>query len=109
MAPEDGARVWRYLREGGAANHEQFFRFLGARYLDRSDSWREPRVLPRCLIYRPAPDDGDPRATYEEWAARWRERNPGGAVVLLLFYRSHLQTENARMFDELVSVIESGV
>ncbi len=103
---EDSHRVWRYLREGGAVNHRHLFHFLAARFLGRDDAWNEPRVLPPCLLYRPNAGHGRPEATYGEWQQRWNRANPCAAVALLLFYRSHLQTENAAMFDRLIGALE---
>lgn len=107
VSGEDGHRVWRYLREGGTVNHRHLLYFLAARFLGRDDPWNEPRVLPSCLLYRPNAGDGHPEATYREWEQRWHQVNPCAAVALLLFYRSHLQTENAAMFDRLIGALES--
>ena len=107
VTQEDSIRVWRYLREGGKANHRQLFYFLAQQYLQFEQAWREPQVLPRCLLYRCGTEHSDPQATYEEWEQRWQARNPQAAVALLLFYRSHLQTENTRMFDQLIESLET--
>ena len=103
---DDAMRVWRYLREGGHGNHQQLFNFLAQAYLGGEQSWRDPQPLPHCLLYRPGSVQADPQATYEEWEQRWQKTNPNAAVALLLFYRSHLQTENTPMFDQLIDALE---
>jgi cobaltochelatase CobN len=119
-------RVWRYLREGGVDNSVQLIHFLSSEFLSNVyDSsvfqWHEPKVLPRCLIYRPASSSestskvkASGQATLTEWQRRWRENSQKNnseeskqTVVLLLFYRSHLQGANTQMFDELIAVLET--
>ncbi|MCP5163388.1 MAG: cobaltochelatase subunit CobN [Hahellaceae bacterium] len=121
---EDALRVWRYLREGGADNSQQLYRFLVSTYLGLSLRWHEPRLLPRCLIYMPA-GTAHPggQATLAEWQQRWAliapspdatlpdsilpDRHPvSRPVVLLLFYRSQLQSANTAMFDALIRQLE---
>lgn len=101
---ENGHRAWHYLREGGAANLRQLLYFLADEYLDRDYGWREPQHLPRCLLYMPGQSR---QATWDEWARRWQQRNPAGERCLLLFYRSHLQSSNTQMFDQLIAALET--
>jgi len=129
---EESRRVWRYLREGGIDNSQQLLQFLAAQYLDTDCRWHEPRVLPRCMMYMPlasaaqslaaqgsapfshsaqAPFAHAAQASYAEWQQRWRlhERDSGNQarpVCVLLFYRSHLQSANTAMFDELIVELE---
>lgn len=103
--PEGSAqRVWRYLRQGGVANNSHLLRFLAAEYLGRAVSWREPEILPRCMIYMPGSSLKHGQATLADWRARWGQRKD--AVCVLLFYRSHLQSGNTAMFDELIAALE---
>ena len=103
VAPTEQHRVWRYLREGGLVNSQSLLQFLSNRYLNGADQWLEPKPLPRCLLYRP----GAEAATLEEWQQRWLPERP---VVALLFYRSHLQSANTAMFDQLIEqMLEQGL
>ena len=95
-------RIWRYLREGGFANSQQLFHFLGSECLGREANWQEPQALPRCLLY--LPNSPYAQATFSEWKERYLETNN---VCALLFYRSHLQSGNTGMFDQLVKQLES--
>ncbi|MCV6587673.1 MAG: cobaltochelatase subunit CobN [Marinobacterium sp.] len=93
---EDQQRSWRFLREGGLVNSRSLLQFLQQRFLDISEqSWREPEALPRALLY----GSGGQIATLKQWQAHWQ---PGLPVVALLFYRSHLQSANTVMFDQLI-------
>ncbi|MFC0268518.1 cobaltochelatase subunit CobN [Kushneria aurantia] len=102
VAYEDARRVWRYLREGGLENARSLLGWLGERFLDRPQPWREPRVLPRVGLYLPG---GHSPATIDDWRARWQPERP---VAALVFYRSHLQQGNTAVFDALIEEIESG-
>ncbi|MEH6824406.1 MAG: cobaltochelatase subunit CobN [Motiliproteus sp.] len=47
------------------------------------------------------------QASFAEWQQRWQDSgNAGRPVCLLLFYRSHLQSANTAMFDELIAELE---
>ncbi|MBN3561688.1 cobaltochelatase subunit CobN [Aliamphritea spongicola] len=109
VTAEQQQRVWRYLREGGTANAEQLLRYLSAAFIPEHAVllWREPQVLPRCMIYQPAGEssaNGLAQASFAEWQAR---AMPEAPVALLLFYRSHLQSANTGMFDHLIDVLRS--
>ena len=107
----DGAyRVWRFLREGGAINNQQLFNYVAQQLVLNASSdvaWHEPQVLPRCLMYMPSAGFKNAQASFSEWQQRWQRTNPEGSVCLLLFYRSHLQSANTAMFDQLIDVIEA--
>lgn len=110
VSPEESHRVWRYLREGGVENGVQCFLFLAQTYLPQSNSnrgyqWCEPKALPHCLIYG-LPSMVSSQATLAEWQARWQQQGTSHSVVLLLFYRSHLQSGNTVMFDKLIAQLE---
>lgn len=95
-------RVWRYLREGGVGNAQQLFQFLGSKYLAHDTSWHEPQVLPHCQLY--LSNSSYAQASLKEWQQRYGE-SPD-SVCAVLFYRSHLQSGNTRMFDELITILE---
>jgi len=96
-------KVWTYLRQGGSENNQQLFYFLANIFFARDYRWHDPQILPRCLIYRP----GYLQATYTEWQQQWRQTSP---VAMVLFYRSHLQSANTQMFDELIDMlVEQGI
>ena len=97
---DEVTRVWTYLRQGGTENNRQLFHFLANTFLDRDYRWHDPQILPRCLIYKP----GLNQATYDEWNRHWQSDKP---LAMLLFYRSHLQSANTQMFDELIDMLES--
>ncbi|MCL6417086.1 cobaltochelatase subunit CobN [Aestuariirhabdus sp. Z084] len=90
--------VWRFLREGGPENSDNFYKLLGDKFFDLPLSWNPPRILPRGLIYHPA----QLHATLKDWQAQWIPDQP---IVLLLFYRSHIQSGNTQAFDQLIEEI----
>ncbi len=119
-------KVWRFLREGGASNNQQFYYFLASQYLKQEYVWQEPQVLPRCLLYLSASlqrfldkyhsdsvkkiKNIKQQASFSEYKKYWKNsksnNNPDTAVCVLLFYRSHLQSANTAMFDALIEQIE---
>ncbi|MBL4608988.1 MAG: cobaltochelatase subunit CobN, partial [Pseudomonadales bacterium] len=103
---ESAVRVWRYLRQGGALNNQQFFHFLAAEYLDYQTLWHEPESLPHCMMYMPCSSLKHSQASFSDWQQRWQQQNKQTAVCVLLFYRSHLQSANTAMFDELIDLLE---
>lgn len=115
VATVASTRVWHYLRQGGAINNEQFFYFLAADFLDYSVSWHEPEQLPHCMMYMPQSSLKHSQATLYDWQFRWQgkvnkasknKERENNAVCLVLFYRSHLQSSNTLMFDQLIEVLE---
>ena len=105
----DAMRVWRYLREGGVDNALHLLNCISDQYLSVARLWHEPKSLPKCMIYLPQHGHSPMRAaTYVEWhqhrdALNKQQDHP---VVLLLFYRSHLQSGNTAMFDQLIEQLE---
>ncbi len=103
---ESVQRVWQYLRAGGVTNAQQLFRFVAQACLGRETSWQEPQVLPQCLLYMPNAPYA--QASYADWQQRWQQQgNSTDNVCVVLFYRSHLQGANTRMFDELITLLEA--
>ena len=100
VRPDCAQRIWRYLREAGQQNYQQLYAYLGDIFFCRSEMWQEPRVLAKALIYRL----GGGQATFSEWKQSGTEGS--GPVVVLLFYRSHLQSANTEMFDGLIRSLE---
>ena len=96
-------RLWRYLREGGAANAGELYRFLGARFFDLPMQARPPRPLPPVAVFHPQQADASADSWHEQWIA-------GAPCVLVLFYRAHLQAGNTQVFAELcASLLAEGL
>ncbi|MGO3344737.1 MAG: cobaltochelatase subunit CobN [Marinomonas sp.] len=99
---EDSHRVWRYLRDSGQANSQQLFYFLSDRYFAVAQPWQEPAPLPNALIYH-----NGHSASFSAWQRTYQHALADGhAVVILAFYRSHLQSGNTAMFDGLMAILE---
>ncbi|PWQ95557.1 cobaltochelatase subunit CobN [Leucothrix arctica] len=99
---ESTHRIWRYFREGGFANSQQLFHYLADTCLDHNAEWQEPQPLPRCMLY--LPNSPYPQASFSEWQQRWQAHDN---VCAVLFYRSHLQSGNTGMFDQLITQLEA--
>ncbi|MFG5775489.1 cobaltochelatase subunit CobN [Comamonas sp. J-3] len=91
-------QLWRYLREGGLANAREFVRYLWQAFLGGEQAALPPRPLPLAAIYHPLHDD----ASVQHWQApgpwQWQV---GAPVVLVLFYKAHLQSGNTQVFQVL--------
>ena len=108
--------VWQYLRQGGVGNGINLLRLLSQDLLNHSPAassangelqWQPPAELPQALIYQP----GIAQASLMDWQNNTASQGLQNApVVALLFYRSHLQSGNTRMFDGLMaSLVEQGM
>jgi len=107
---QDAFRVWRYLRESGEKNNQQLFYFLGTQFLNTELDWHEPQVIPPCMIYMPAWGNSYQQASLKDWNKRWHKNNGDEItrpVCVVLFYRSHLQSANTEMFDDLIQLMEN--
>jgi cobaltochelatase CobN len=103
---EDSQRVWQFLREGGTVNIQQLFYFLADQFINgQSHPWHEPERLPNCMMYMPASTLKHSQASYADWHRRWGDLNH--QICVVLFYRSHLQSANTAMFDDLISTLEA--
>lgn len=127
---QETIKVWRFLREGGAINHRHLYHFLADSYLvgkngtsaDNSNNtylWAEPRTLPKSLLYLPSSWVKKPYGQYHlnDWESYWqgehdknisrnkKQKTNTSPVCALLFYRSHLQSANAHMFDQLIDTM----
>ena len=125
LPEEDLHRIWRYLREGGLRNTDNFYRFLQQTYfsdpieaeplsnIEHLTPYEEPRVLPKTLIFCPDRQE----QSYHEWHQGHQSKNNEQIkrtgqtaelpVVVLLFYRSHLQSGNTQAFAEFIDILEA--
>lgn len=92
--------LWRYLREGGAANARAFYHFIAARFFDQALQPAPPQPLPATAVFHPRHES----AALEAWQAEWR---PGAPCVAVLFYRAHLQAGNTAVFTALCEVLRA--
>jgi cobaltochelatase CobN len=100
-------RVWRYLREGGALNNGHLLYFLASEFFEKPYQWQEPQTLPRCMLYIPDSTLQRSQASFYDWQQRWQRTQASAPVCAILFYRSHLQSANTVMFDQLIELIEA--
>ncbi len=91
-------RLWRYLREGGERNANNFFLCIKELLTASPSALEEPRALPRAMLYHPQHGE----ATLAQWQNDWPLQ---GAVVALLFYRSHVQSGNTHAFNRLITLL----
>ncbi|PKF61604.1 cobaltochelatase subunit CobN [Psychromonas sp. psych-6C06] len=84
-------QVWRYFRAGGIENSQQLFIFLNQHYFAHKpvNAIKDAQFLPVAQLYK---------ASTESWVE-------GQPVVALLFYRSHLQSANCQMFEQLIALM----
>src|SRR5258706_1524582 len=93
-------QLWRYLREGGAQNAENFLRCIAHRTLGWGREPALPQPLPAAALYHPARDV----PTVEDWQVRWDAHAP---LVAILFYRAALQAANTAVFDALIEALDA--
>ena len=95
-------RIWQYLRHGGSRNAWHLFLYLEQLLLNPAwpaeTGWQEPRAHAPCVLYSSDAND----RTLSQWLAARDVRKPS---VLLLFYRSHLQSGNTAAFDALIDLL----
>ena len=85
------AEAHRYLAAGGAANVEQFLRFVADTVLLHGFGFDPPEPVPMVGVYRSAPSAGGP------------DRPRVGVV----FYRAHLLAGNTQFVDDLCSALDA--
>lgn len=90
-------QLWQYLRQSGVFNCQQFYHFVASEYLQLDYPWQPAKVLPKALLYKPHAEQA---VTLYDWQQSWRSDAP---IAVLLFYRSHLQSANTAMFDQLIA------
>jgi cobaltochelatase CobN len=90
--------LWRYLREGGVHNIQQLFRYIGVTFFNLPLSVLPPKSLPLISIFHPQHEVSD----LQHWQAQWHKN---AAVVALVFYRSHLQSSNTKVFAHLCEAL----
>jgi len=102
-------KVWRYLRESGIDNSKALLHFLASTFFECTYDFREPQELPRAQMYMP--DSQYNQASLEQWQSEWESDVQNESVeyapLALLFYRSHLQSANTKMFDQLIEQMRS--
>jgi cobaltochelatase CobN len=93
-----------------------------ASYSPTSYLWAEPRTLPKSLLYLPSSWTQKPYNQYHlnDWEKYWqgdseknnndnkknnKQKKNTDPVCAIIFYRSHLQSANAQMFDQLIDTI----
>ena len=109
-------RIWAYLRHGGVANGLSLLRYCAQTlWVDAVENaptlWHEPVSLPNALLYLPTAQHATSvflQASLTDWQQRSTQQGiaPDAPKILLLFYRSHLQSGNTAMFDDLLSAFE---
>jgi cobaltochelatase CobN len=105
-AREDCRRLWRYLREGGADNAREFYRFIGAAFFGLPFAARPPRPLPAFAVLPPDEDAASRPPREEDPVDAWRRRWLDGAPrVAILFYQAHLQAGNTAVFHRLCDAL----
>ena len=90
--------IWRYLREGGAANAREFFRYLWHGFLGGDQPALPPRPLPSVAVYHPEHDAASVQQWQQPGPMQWHD---GAPVVMVVFYRAHLQSGNTQVFQTL--------
>ena len=100
VSHDTARQVWRYLREGGAANARALLNFVAGHCLGHDRHSPAPQRLARTVIYYP----GRANADLADWRAEW-PRDPARPVALVVLYRSHLQNGNMAVFDDLLDVL----
>ena len=86
-------QVWRYFRSGGIENSAQLFAFLNQHYFDLAVNCHAPEFLPVAQFYNE-----------QTISKQWQQDQ---SVVAVIFYRSHLQSANCQMFDELIDLMSA--
>ena len=131
-------RLWRYLREGTVVNYQAFYDAIDLIYRnalslvnksavdDILAKLSPPKQLPPCLLFAPSyiksfaaqneeakHSSGDLDViTLNEWQQYWQTKvlETDAPVAVLLFYRSHLQSANTAMFDQLlIELMDHGI
>jgi cobaltochelatase CobN len=106
VSMESYNRLWAYLRYGGIGNGISLLRYCQQALLqpDLTDTWHEPYSMPQALLYLP----GQTQASLADWRQQAAAKGISAAApsVILLFYRSHLQSGNTAMFDGLLQSLE---
>ncbi|MEM9388732.1 MAG: cobaltochelatase subunit CobN, partial [Pseudomonadota bacterium] len=92
--------LWRYLREGGAANARRFYDFIASTFFAVEMLVRPPTPLPAITVYHPQ----HALASVADWRSQWQPHAP---VVAIIFYRAHLQSGNTHVFDVLCQALQA--
>ncbi len=92
-------QCWRYLREGGADNAQQLYRYLAQQFFDRDAPALPPRPIPAVTVFHPHKSI----AAIDDWRQEW---DPAQATIAIVFYRSHLQAGNTEVFGALCDELQ---
>ncbi|MFT3721291.1 cobaltochelatase subunit CobN [Pseudorhodoferax sp.] len=106
LAPEQGRRLWQYLRAGGPANARAFLQAVAFFGLGRGEAPEPPRPLPQVAVHVPPALCAAAHAVpgLDDLRRAWR---PGAPAVALVFYRSHLLAGNTEPFDALALALHA--
>lgn len=99
-------RLWAYLRNGGVGNGVSLLRYCHQHLLDELPAtWHEPFTLPQAMLYVP----GQSQASLSDWRQQASQQGiaEDAPSVVLLFYRSHLQSGNTGMFDGMLKALQA--
>ncbi|QMV74351.1 cobaltochelatase subunit CobN [Comamonas piscis] len=99
---QDCRTLWRYLREGGLANARELFRFVWHGLLGGPHAALPPRPLPAVAVYHPSSDEATVATWQQPGPLQWQ---PGAPVVMVLFYKAHLQSGNTQVFADLCQAL----
>ncbi|MHA2936971.1 cobaltochelatase subunit CobN [Vibrio sp. RC27] len=88
--------VWRYFRGGGIENSLQLFNYLNKLFFSLDVTCQAPTFLAQAQFY-------NQQLVMQKWHSQQK-------TVALIFYRSHLQSANCEMFDQLIDLMsENGI
>jgi len=90
--------LWRYLREGGTENARAFYHYIGSQVFKLPFNAMPPKPLPPIAVFHPDNDIG----SVADWQQQW---HADVAAVAVVFYRSHLQAGNTRVFSALCDAL----
>lgn len=110
VSSECYTRLWAYLRNGGVGNGVSLLRYCQQALLEPvlADTWHEPYTLPQAMLYVPGQIETKSQASLADWRSQAQARGIADSApsVVLLFYRSHLQSGNTGMFDGMLQALE---
>ncbi|MGU9957638.1 MAG: cobaltochelatase subunit CobN [Arenicellales bacterium WSBS_2016_MAG_OTU3] len=100
VSEQEAFTLWRYVREGGAANASAMISFVRSHYFGCSEDYAEPAPLPRTLIFHP----DQAIASLADWKRSWQNDQ---ATAAILFYRAHLQSGNVEFMRALCVALQN--
>lgn len=91
--------VWQYLRLGSPHNAVNLFNYLAYHFFGIEQPFELPQGLPDCFIY----ESQRIVVSLDQWK---KDHDQALPVFILLFYKSHVQSQNRQMFDALIARIQ---